>query len=200
MHQFLIELPQIVFWIFVGIAGVITLVLGYLVGKFLGSRGQKKYVADREKELFQAQRGFKSVYDQEMNGLKTENGELKEKLEVLGDRLEEYRKKAAGYGGLFGGNNKNADAMYALLLENEALEEALYNQNEKLRTERTDSVKEQLRAAGYRRVLMSQLMEDNRFKKHVEEVYGSDGQTPGNQRADRQLPGATAEGEEVERG
>ena len=192
MHDFIIGLPPIVFWILAGVAGAILLVLGYLVGKLIGARSQRKHVAEKEKELFQAQRGFKSVYDQEMNGLKSENSELKEKLEVLGDRLEEYRKKAAGYGGLFGGNNKNADAMYALLLENEALEEALYNQNEKLRTERTDSVKEQLRAAGYRRVLMSQLMEDNRFKKHVEEVYGADGKTPGNQRPDRQLPGGPA--------
>jgi hypothetical protein len=39
--------------------------------------------------------------------------------------------------------------MYALLLlENEALEEALLQQNDKLRQERTDSLKEQMRSTG----------------------------------------------------
>ena len=55
-------------------------------------------------------------------------------------RTEEYRKKAAGFGGLFSSGGKKADAMYALLMENEALEEALYSQNEKLRQERTDAL------------------------------------------------------------
>ena len=72
--------------------------------------------------------------------------------------------------GLFSSGGKRADAMYALLLENEALEEALYSQNEKLRQERTDSLKDQLRATSYRRVLMSQLMNDERIKAYVAEI------------------------------
>ncbi|MEM6313447.1 MAG: hypothetical protein AAF743_05145, partial [Planctomycetota bacterium] len=175
------------FWVIVGVVTAVGLFLGFKVGTWIGAGSQKKYVQLREKELFDAQRGFKLVFDEELKDLRGENEELKTKIETMTDRIEEYRKKAAGYGGLFS-NSKNADAMYALLLENEALEEALYGQNEKLRQERTDSVKEQLRAAGYRRVLMSQLMEDERFKKHVEEVYGEDGETPGNLRSDRALP------------
>ena len=85
-------------------------------------------------------------------------------------KVEEYRKKAAGLGGLFSSGGKKADAMYALLLENEALEEALYNQNEKLKQERTDALKEQIRNTGYRRVLMSQLLSDDRIKGYVAEV------------------------------
>ncbi|MEM8874585.1 MAG: hypothetical protein AAGD32_10035 [Planctomycetota bacterium] len=175
------------FWVIVGVIAAVGIFLGYKLGHWAGARGQKAYVQSREKELFDAQRGFKLVFDEELKDLRTENDDLKSKIDTMTDRIEEYRKKAAGYGGLFS-NSKNADAMYALLLENEALEEALYGQNEKLRQERTDSVKEQLRAAGYRRVLMSQLMEDERFKKHVEEVYGEDGETPGNLRSDRALP------------
>ena len=68
--------------------------------------------------------------------------------------------------------------MYALLLENEALEEALYAQNEKLKQERTDSLKEQLRATGYRRVLMSQLLNDERIKSYVAEVLADDKRLP----------------------
>ena len=187
LHSFLGDLNHILFWVLAVIAGLLMAGLGYLIGKWLGRRSQTKYVAEKEKELFSAQKGFKTVHDSEMKELREENESLTEKLSILEERIEEYRKKAAGYGGLFG-SSKNADAMYALLLENEALEEALQGQNEKLASERSDSVKEQLRAAGYRRVLMSQLVEDNRFKKYAEEVYGADGQTPGNQRLDRQLP------------
>ena len=68
--------------------------------------------------------------------------------------------------------------MYALLLENEALEEALYSQNEKLKQERTDSLKEQMRATGYRRVLMSQLLNDNRIKEYVAEILNDEKMLP----------------------
>jgi hypothetical protein len=68
--------------------------------------------------------------------------------------------------------------MYALLLENEALEEALYAQNEKLKQERTDSLREQMRATGYRRVLMSQLLNDNRIKEYVAEILNDEKMLP----------------------
>ena len=68
--------------------------------------------------------------------------------------------------------------MYALLLENEALEEALYNQNEKLKQERTDALKESMRNTGYRRVLMSQLLNDERIKGYVAEVLADEKRLP----------------------
>ena len=110
--------------------------------------------------------------------MKEENQNLKTQIESLNARTEDYRKKAAGLGGLFSTGGKRADAMYALLLENEALEEALYAQNEKLKQERTDSLKEQLRATGYRRVLMSQLLNDERIKGYVAEVLADDKRLP----------------------
>jgi hypothetical protein len=105
-------------------------------------------------------------------------------------KVEEYRKKAAGLGGLFSSGSKKADAMYALLLENEALEEALYAQNEKLKQERTDALKEQMRATGYRRVLMSQLLNDNRIKEYVAEILNDEKMLPRPQDSRNALPPA----------
>jgi hypothetical protein len=68
--------------------------------------------------------------------------------------------------------------MYALLLENEALEEALMSQNEKLKQERTDALKEQMRNTSYRRVLMSQLLNDDRIKSYVAEVLADEKRLP----------------------
>ena len=167
---------QFWFWMIVlAVAGLLLLFVGYKVGRWFGVGSQRKNMQTKEEELFRAQRGFKQVYDQELEGLKTENEALKGDKQTLMERVEEYRRKAAGYGGLFNSGGKQADAMYALLLENEALEEALFTQNDKLREERTDAVKEQLRAASYRRVLMSQLMEGGKITDTAKHVIGGDG-------------------------
>ena len=160
------------------VTAVVLLVLGYRVGRVVGGISAGKRIAEKEQELFTAQKGFKNLYEQELANLKAANEQLKQQVDTLTQRVEDYRKKAAGYGGLFSSGGKKADAMYALLLENEALEEALYNQNEKLRQERTDSLKETLRSTGYRRVLMSQLLNDERIKSYVAEILADEKRLP----------------------
>ena len=168
------------------IAGVFLLFLGYKAGRAVASIQSSRALAQREQELFTTQRGFRTLYEQELNSLKAENAKLAEQVQTLTARVEEYRKKAAGFGGLFTSGGKKADAMYALLLENEALEEALYSQNEKLKQERTDALKESMRNTGYRRVLMSQLLNDERIKGYVAEILDDDKRLPG--------PGANGSG------
>jgi cell division protein FtsB len=171
------------------VAGAVVLFLGYQLGRMIGAFRASRLVAQKEQELFTTQKGFKTLYDQELSTLKSENAKLTEQVQTLNSRVEEYRKKAAGFGGLFSSGGKKADAMYALLLENEALEEALYNQNEKLRQERTDALKESMRNTGYRRVLMSQLLNDERIKGYVAEILDDDKRLPG--------PGANGSGTET---
>lgn len=160
-------------------AAVVILFLGYRMGRAFGHLKASRQLDKKEQELFTTQKGFKTLYEQEINTLKAENAKLTEHNQHLNQRVEEYRKKAAGLGGLFSSSHKKNDAMYALLLENEALEEALYSQNEKLRQERTDALKEQMRATSYRRVLMSQLLNDERIKQYVNEVLADEKQLPG---------------------
>jgi cell division protein FtsB len=160
-------------------AGVVILIFGYQIGRWIGSLSAMTKIKAKEQDLFTAQKGFKQLYETELASLKAKHDALEEENKSLVVRVEEYRKKAAGFGGLFNSGGKKADAMYALLLENEALEEALHSQNEKLKQERTDSVKEQLRAAGYRRVLMSQLMNDERIKGYIQEILADEKHLPG---------------------
>jgi hypothetical protein len=176
------------------LAGIVLLFLGYRVGRFIGQLSSQKLIDAKEQDLFTAQKGFKQLYENELSALKSENASLTEQVQTLIARVEEYRKKAAGFGGLFSSGGKRADAMYALLLENEALEEALYAQNEKLKQERTDSLKDQLRSAGYRRVLMSQLLNDERIKGYVAEILSDEKRLPGANPTDQPvaaLPPAT---------
>ena len=160
------------------IAAIALIIAGYRLGRLVGRRSATRALAQKEQELFTAQKGFKNLYEQELATVRAENEQLKARAEQMNVKVEEYRKKAAGLGGLFSSGGKKADAMYALLLENEALEEALYSQNEKLRQERTDSLKEQMRATGYRRVLMSQLLNDNRIKEYVAEILNDEKMLP----------------------
>ena len=162
------------------VAGVVLLFIGYRTGRLLGALSAAKRLSQKEQELFAAQKSFKNLYEQELAAARAETDQLKEQVQALTNRVDEYRKKAAGYGGLFSSGGKRADAMYALLLENEALEEALYAQNEKLRQERTDALKEQLRSTGYRRVLMSQLLNDERIKSYVAEILADEKRLPSN--------------------
>jgi len=154
------------------------LLIGYRLGRWIGALAAARQINVRDQEHFTSQKGFKQLYEQEIAQLKEHNQQLSAQVESLNTRTEEYRKKAAGLGGLFSSGGKRADAMYALLLENEALEEALHSQNKKLSQEHTDSLKEQLRATGYRRVLMSQLLNDDRIKGYVAEVLADDKRLP----------------------
>jgi cell division protein FtsB len=172
------QLIQTLFYVIGGVAAIILLILGYKFGGWMSNVSSRRLIASKENELFTAQRGFKNLYEQELSNLRRENENLKAQMQTLNGRVEEYRKKAAGFGGLFSSGGKKADAMYALLLENEALEEALYSQNEKLKQERTDSLKEQMRATGYRRVLMSQLLNDQRIKDYVAEILADERHLP----------------------
>jgi hypothetical protein len=160
------------------LAGIALMSVAYRIGRWMGNLSAAKIIDAKEQELFTTQKGFKQLYDQELAKLREENATLQERVTSLDARVEEYRKKAAGFGGLFSSGGKRADAMYALLLENEALEEALYSQNEKLKQERTDALKEQLRSASYRRVLMSQLLNDERIKGYVAEILNDDKRLP----------------------
>ena len=162
-----------------GLVAAVILFIGYRLGRMIGNISAGRQLSQKEQELFTTQKGFKTLYEQELTNLKAQNASLQESVQALTAKVEDYRKKAAGYGGLFGSGGKRADAMYALLLENEALEEALYSQNEKLRQERTDSLKEQLRSTGYRRVLMSQLLNDQRIKEYVAEIMADEKHLPG---------------------
>src|SRR3954471_16096043 len=171
------------------VAAAIVLFVGYRLGRMIGALKASRIVAAREQELFTTQKGFRTLYEQDLGNLKTENAKLTEQVQQLNARVEEYRKKAAGFGGLFSSGGKKADAMYALLLENEALEEALYSQNEKLKQERTDALKESMRNTGYRRVLMSQLLNDERIKGYVAEIINDNKRLPG--------PGTNGSGHET---
>src|SRR5688572_10349431 len=83
------------------VAGVLLLLAGYRLGRLIGRHSAGRAIAAKEQELFTAQKGFKSLYEQELANVRAENASMKTRLEQMEIKLEEYRKKAAGLGGLF---------------------------------------------------------------------------------------------------
>ena len=179
MVHFDSQAAQILIYFALAVAGILLLIVGYQVGRLIASGRHQKELERSQKDLFTTQTGFKKLYEGEISQLRAELDRVKLENETLTARVEDYRKKAAGFGGLFGGGGKKADAMYALLLENEALEEALHKQNTKMSQERSDAVQESMRNIGYRRVLMSQLLNDTRIKEYVKEVIEEGHRLPG---------------------
>ncbi|MGC4030441.1 MAG: hypothetical protein QM754_01660 [Tepidisphaeraceae bacterium] len=169
---------QYLFYFAAIIAGIALLAIGYKVGRWIAAGSYQRELDSSRRDLFTTQAGFKKLYEGEIHALKAQSEKLVAENESLTKKVEEYRRKAAGFGGLFNTGGKKSDAMYALLLENEALEEALHKQNTKLTTERTDAVQESLRNIGYRRVLMGQLLNDNRIKDYVREILEDEGRLP----------------------
>jgi hypothetical protein len=100
-------------YLFIALAAVgaaVLLFVGYRLGRWMGTIGAARLIASKEQELFTAQKGFKTVYEHEQNALKKENTALMEKVRHLEAKVEDYRKKAAGFGGLFGqGQNESSD-------------------------------------------------------------------------------------------
>jgi predicted lactoylglutathione lyase len=190
MPTFDSQTAKMLAYIVLAVAGLVLLAIGYLVGRAMVSMRAARELATARNDLFTTQQGFKRLYETEIAQLRAENESFKANAVALQHRIEEYRKKAAGVGGLFSSGNKKADAMYALLLENEALEEALHKQNQKLTTERTDAVQESLRNIGYRRVLMSQLLNDDRIKDYVREILEDERRLPHVDNGQAKLPPA----------
>ena len=100
---------------------VVLVYIGFRLGRLAATMANNREMAQKEKELFTAQKGFKQLFDSELETVRAENKDLAARVEQMKQKVEDYRKKAAGLGGLFNTSNKKADAMYALLLENEAL-------------------------------------------------------------------------------
>src|SRR5215472_1872702 len=84
-----------------GAIGLVLLYIGFRIGRFFASLDASKQIAEKEQELFTAQKGFKNLYEQELATARGQTADLKEQVDALTQRVEEYRKKAAGYGGLF---------------------------------------------------------------------------------------------------
>ena len=141
----------------------------YLGYRTNSRRFQTKSVQDRD-EMLVIERALKTFWDHEKQKLENDKIELEQRVKFLEEKLEQYRRKAAGVGMMGLRKNKVTDMMVTLLIENESLEEKLFLQNLKLKQERDEFLENELRSISYKRILLSELMNQSEVRREMEKV------------------------------
>lgn len=155
-------------------AAVLCILLIFSVAYYLGyRRNLHKYetqTAHDRAEMLTIEKALKQFWDHEKEKLEQEKDELSRRINFLETRLDHYRRKAAGIGMMGLRKSKLADMFITLLIENETLEEKLFLQNLKLKQERDEFLENELRSISYKRILLSELINQTEVRREMERV------------------------------
>jgi len=154
---------------------VTLLSLGYYLGYRKNVRKYQALSANDREEMLTIERALKRFWDHEKEQLEAEKAELERRIQFLEDRLDQYRRKAAGIGMMGLRKSKLTDMLLSLLVENETLEERLFMQNLKLKQERDQYLENELRHISYKRILLSDLINQAGVRKEMERVLNEKG-------------------------
>jgi hypothetical protein len=148
--------------------------LGYYVSKFLtGRRFRKAQKTDRQK-MFDIEKALKDFWEHERGKLSAENKKLSDKIVFLEKQVEDYRKKAAGVGIMGLSKDKRVDMMVQLMLENEALEEKLFELNLKMKDERDEYLKKEIKNISYKRIMLSEILKEQGIQDRIRDILKDD--------------------------
>lgn len=148
---------------------------GYYLGYRRNVRAYRTMSENNREEMLTIERVLKSFWDHEKEKLVKEKEELERKIQFLEDRLEQYRRKAAGVGMMGLRKSKLSDMLVTLLVENETLEEKLFLQNLKLKEERDQFLENELRHISYKRILLSEIINQAGVRSEMERVLRDKG-------------------------
>ena len=165
--------------IYQSLSAVFFIIVTFSSGYFLGYRrstrkNEVRGIQDRE-EMLTIERSLKQFWDHEREKLQNEKKELERHIGLLEERLDQYRRKAAGIGLMGLRKGKMTDMLISLLMENETLEEKLFLQNMKLKEERDEFLKNEMRHISYKRILLSDLINQDEVRKEMERVINDKG-------------------------
>jgi hypothetical protein len=144
--------------------------IGYMVGCHAQGRKSKAREAVERAEMLTIEHALKAFWDTEKQKLESDKEELEQHVQFLESKLEQYRRKAAGVGMMGLRKSKLSDMLVTLLIENECLEEKLFMQNLKLKQERDEFLENELRSISYKRILLSELLNQAEVRREMEKV------------------------------
>jgi hypothetical protein len=144
--------------------------LSYYLGYRNTFKKSQVQSAHERQEMLTIERALKAFWDHEKEKLETEKQVLEERVKFLEEKLDQYRRKAAGVGMMGLRKNKLSDMLISLLIENESLEEKLFLQNKKLKDERDEFLENELRSISYKRILLSELLTQTEVRREMEKV------------------------------
>jgi len=154
------------------LAGVLVAVGAFIVGRmwarWMGHRAHR----ERTEKMFQIEKSLSDFYEHEKKRFLADKQRLEDELGQKEKEIEELRRKAAGVTGR--GKDARADLMMQLLVENEALQEKLFEENVRQKDERDRTLKRELQQISYQRVLLSRLLAERGVQEAVVEILGDD--------------------------
>ena len=153
-------------------AALLIFYIGYKIGRVIQTARSKKQFKAYEQDQNKFQKQMKKVLDGENEDVASKNVMLQQTIQRLEDRLEDYRKKIAGMGilNISSSNKKRSDILYSLILENETLEQLLFQQSSKFTEQAQDHLQHKLMDIKKRQRLMSEVFNDDTIKNYVKEV------------------------------
>lgn len=147
---------------------VLIFTSGYYAGNRRSSRRFRVQTAQSREEMLTIERALKQFWDHEKDKLIDEKREMERRIEFLEGRLDQYRRQAAGIGMMGLRKSKLTDMFISLLIENESLEEKLFLQNLKLKEERDEFLRNEMRHISYKRILLSDLISQAEVRREME--------------------------------
>ena len=153
------------------LVGVTLVTAAFLFGRtwarWRGHRAQQ----ERNERMFQIEKSLSDFYEHEKRKFLDEKAELEERIVRQEKQITELRRKAAG---VTGKKDARADLMLQLLVENEQLQEKLFEENVRQKEERDRALGRELHQISYQRVLLSNLLSERGVQEAVVEILGDE--------------------------
>lgn len=163
----MIDLYSIKDIIIISFSGLVLVAAGFLIARFSLLKKYKNINVENQKRLFTIERALRDFWDSEKLKLEREKEDLQKSLSFLRSQNENLRNKLSKMGLFNFGRSKRANLLLSLLIENEALEERLFQMNLKLKEERDEYLRREISNISYNKVLLSEILAAENVQKEV---------------------------------
>lgn len=163
----MIDLYSIKDIIIISFSGLALVAAGFLIARFSLLKKYKNINVENQKRLFTIERALRDFWDSEKLKLEREKEDLQKSLSFLRSQNENLRNKLSKMGLFNFGRSKRANLLLSLLIENEALEERLFQMNLKLKEERDEYLRREISNISYNKVLLSEILAAENVQKEV---------------------------------
>jgi len=142
-------------------------------------------------EIALFKKALSEFFDNKAGDVYKENEELKHKLEVMEKNLKRFQEKVGGSLNLMGfGSGKKAQLLADLMLENQLLEERLYQVNQQMKEERDKMLDRELQNISYKKVMFSKFLESEEAREQFRRFLQDEKNLEGLKTV-QELPGKT---------
>lgn len=171
----------------VAIVGLVAVALSFYVGKMWTRWRGKKELKQREAQMFNIEKALSDFFEFEKSKLTTELQTQTDRNATLEKQLDEMRRKAAGVTGKMS-KDARADLILNTLIENQGLQEKLFQEHVRQKDERDRHLDSELKSLSYQRVLLSKLLDEGRVRMALGEILADDRKVAELQRDVPKLP------------